>query len=151
MSAAHVYRVYDGEQRLIYVGATRFLGSRLDAHRRTTWWAYQVAKVTAKVYPSISAARAAERAAIASENPRWNIIGRWQRRFSWSQADYLDYVHAVHQTDASGSYLTYANVQHIDRVRAYYQMRFGEELPVSDCQRVAEGKVRDRLKPGRAA
>ena len=120
--SAHVYRIFDGENRLIYVGSTRGLFARLAAHRSQAWWAYQAAKVKASVYPSIEDARTAERLAIRVENPRWNIMGRWQSRFGWTLGDYRDYITAI---SLGSSPTTSYNETHLNKVRAEVQSRFG--------------------------
>ena len=79
MTAYYVYRVYDGDRRLIYVGQTRHLMGRLSAHQATSWWAPQAAKVKAQVVTGQSEARLAELEAIRSEKPRWNMQGRGSR------------------------------------------------------------------------
>lgn len=75
MSAHYVYRVYDRDGRLIYVGSTRNLFQRLRMHRYgyTAWWNAQAAKTVVKVFRSGAAARAAERAAIRPSGPQVRI------------------------------------------------------------------------------
>lgn len=122
---AHLYRCYDGDGRLIYVGATSFLGRRLDQHRRSTWWAPQVVRVRAKLYPSFAAARQAERIAIIREAPRWNIVARWSRRQNWSAADYEDYVRA-----RRGLRVTYSSFDSLRATQAECERRFGHVLDI---------------------
>ena len=91
-SVHHVYRCYDESGRLIYVGSSLNLFGRLATHRNQTWWAPQVTKVVAKVYPNGVVAREAERKAIRTENPRWNKYGRWSTRHSWTRDDWDDWL-----------------------------------------------------------
>jgi hypothetical protein len=93
----HVYRCFDSTGRLIYVGASGDLFARLRSHRASSWWAPQVAKVTAKVYPNRLTARAAERAAIRAEMPRWNKSGKWETRHQWTQEDWIDWLTVLFQ------------------------------------------------------
>lgn len=88
----HVYRCYDETGRLIYVGSSANLFGRLTQHRRTSWWASQVVRVTAKVYPNGTVAREHERQAIRTENPRWNKSGRWETRHVWDRAGWDDWL-----------------------------------------------------------
>lgn len=88
----HVYRCFDSEGRLIYVGSSADLFGRLRTHRTSSWWAPQVAKVVAKVYANGVLARMAEREAIQVEMPRWNKAGKWQSRNRWTRGDWDDWL-----------------------------------------------------------
>lgn len=88
----HVYRCYDETGRLLYVGSSANLFGRLTQHRRTSWWAGQVASVTAKVYPNGVVARERERHAIVTEHPRWNKSGRWNTRHAWTKGQWDDWL-----------------------------------------------------------
>lgn len=68
-----LYRFYDREDRLLYVGITMNLPGRLSKHRRREWWA-EVAEEKYEYYPGREAAKSAERQAIAFENPIHNIV-----------------------------------------------------------------------------
>lgn len=67
-----VYRAYDTQERLLYVGISMNLDGRLTKHRRAAWWP-AVAEVTVQWFDGREAAKAAEREAISSENPLHNI------------------------------------------------------------------------------
>ena len=95
MTAHHVYVCRQADGRALYVGCSRVLFERLEAHRRRSFWAHLVVRVEAKVYASKEAGLAAERAAIRVENPRYNVVGRWQHRLGWASADYRDYLEAL--------------------------------------------------------
>ena len=68
-----VYRVFDANGRLIYIGSTRDLVSRFAQHERLSWWHELIADVTAVAYPEMDAARAAEEVAIQEEQPAFNV------------------------------------------------------------------------------
>lgn len=71
-----VYRVFDLGGTLLYVGSTFDLDSRLRAHEQSApWWPFK-ADVLTRIFVDEREARAAELAAIATEHPRWNVIGR---------------------------------------------------------------------------
>lgn len=74
--ASTVYRCYDAEGRLIYVGCTGNLEQRLRGHRNSSWWSVQIADVRTTDYPTAIEGRIAEREAIRTEHPRWNTQGR---------------------------------------------------------------------------
>jgi predicted GIY-YIG superfamily endonuclease len=67
-----VYRHLSADGELLYVGVTGDPYERMKAHRRTSSWWPQVARLVIRVYPSRRAALDAERHAIASESPRYN-------------------------------------------------------------------------------
>lgn len=69
-----LYRFYAPDGALLYIGITKDLGTRLKAHNRQKDWFVEVADVKLEHFPSRDAVEAAERAAIANENPRWNIV-----------------------------------------------------------------------------
>jgi hypothetical protein len=91
----YVYRLYDNESRLIYVGCSHEPEQRIKRHRSTQWWAPQIAKVRVKVYPSRSAGLAAETEARNTEHPRWNIEARWIHRNNWTATMCADYITAL--------------------------------------------------------
>jgi predicted GIY-YIG superfamily endonuclease len=70
-----LYRFFDAEGGLLYIGITASVPSRISEHSRKAW-CWQAASVTLDWYPSASLARAAERIAIQTEQPRHNIAGR---------------------------------------------------------------------------
>lgn len=91
MTAHSVYRCYDSTGRLIYVGCARNWKRRVQNHRTVAWWGDQIADVRHEEFPDKDAALTAERRAIATENPRWNVKTRWTTRCAWSAQDYVDY------------------------------------------------------------
>lgn len=73
---AWVYRAYDADGRLLYVGCTAEVGARLSYHaQHAPWWIFHSA-ITTEQFDSEAAARDAELEAIATEYPRWNVVGR---------------------------------------------------------------------------
>lgn len=126
MPAAYVYRVFDTDARLIYVGCTVHLATRLEQHTTDSWWAFQAVKVRAVVHPTVALARAAELAAIKTEHPRWNIHGL-PPRASWSQQQYIDYVTAHSNRVDIPAYKT--TPRRMERVAREYAVRFGTPLP----------------------
>lgn len=75
MSSEHaLYRFYDIDGRLLYIGISLNPGSRWKQHRDDKPWWHDVAQVTVERLPSRQVALAAEQAAIVAERPRYNII-----------------------------------------------------------------------------
>lgn len=95
----YLYRCYDAAGRLIYVGCSVSPVQRMDQHKASSWWFDQVEKFRYTVFPGRDKAIDMERAAIATENPRWNIQGR--DRALWSADDYRDFHFALTTKGAS--------------------------------------------------
>lgn len=97
----HVYRCYDADDRLLYVGCTSEVKRRISAHRRggkqpaSRWLAvFMVRYEVAGTYIDRDAALAVEAATINAEQPLFNIQHRAGRNLSaWMTrgpvADYL--------------------------------------------------------------
>lgn len=69
----YLYRFYDADDQLLYVGIARDLGARFASHRRRSeWWALTV-RGTTTAYPSRADAELAEGLAIHSEHPIHNL------------------------------------------------------------------------------
>lgn len=73
-SPSALYRFYDREDRLLYVGITGNLPSRQQQHEGSQPWWQEVARMTVEHFPTREDARAAEQAAIDAEAPLHNSI-----------------------------------------------------------------------------
>lgn len=81
-----LYRVFDGQERLLYVGISDDPWNRLGRHRNAGWTHHAV-RITLETHASREAAAAAELAAIRGEDPVWNNQGRNATRFyKWMMA-----------------------------------------------------------------
>lgn len=69
----HLYRYFDSEDRLLYVGVSASAIRRLLEHASGKAWAPLVARVDVQTLPSREAALAAEKIAIAKEQPKFNV------------------------------------------------------------------------------
>lgn len=69
-----LYRHYDEQGRLLYIGISLHAINRLNNHMRGSDWRDQIAKVEMVSYPSRMLALQAERQAIKDERPRHNVI-----------------------------------------------------------------------------
>ena len=69
---AAVYRHFDAEGELLYIGRSHNPVARLDAHMARSPWAKQITSVTLDWFDSDDEAKAAEREAIAAECPPCN-------------------------------------------------------------------------------
>ena len=71
-----IYRAFDIDGRLLYVGISLWLINRLSGHRRSAAWFEHVATISIERHETRAAAMAAEAAAIISERPLHNIQHR---------------------------------------------------------------------------
>lgn len=69
-----LYRFYNGNGALLYIGIALQPFARMGQHRREKSWWGEVATVTIEHYVSRPKAMAAERAAIKAEKPRYNVV-----------------------------------------------------------------------------
>lgn len=68
-----LYRLFDGSGDLLYVGISLSALERMSAHRsRQPWWA-DVASIELENYPTRQEVLTAERRAIRTEHPRYNV------------------------------------------------------------------------------
>ncbi len=74
--AGCVYRAYANDGELLYVGATTNPKSRLHQHACDAIWRKAVARWRIRWYTDWTTAVQAEKEAIATEYPRWNITYR---------------------------------------------------------------------------
>jgi excisionase family DNA binding protein len=84
-----VYRLYDADDALLYVGITSGGARRLNDHRRAQGWWAQVHRATFEHHATRLAARIREDEAIAAERPRHNRTGGQPPRRTHSTADPL--------------------------------------------------------------
>lgn len=70
-----VYRCFDAEGQLLYVGCSINPYKRVAEHRvEHHGWVWYLARFTVTVYPDRASAEWAEREAIRTENPLWNSV-----------------------------------------------------------------------------
>lgn len=92
-----LYRAYDAADQLLYVGISDVEFFRLAQHGASAPWAVYATTITLERYPARSLAEAAERDAIATEDPVWNREGRpiarylqWMRAYPHFDPDEVD-------------------------------------------------------------
>lgn len=69
-----LYRVFDANGELLYIGITYYLHDRLVRHRKRQPWAESMARVESLLYPCRLDAELAEAAAIRDELPLHNRL-----------------------------------------------------------------------------
>lgn len=72
MVMADLYRHFDKDGQLLYVGISFGAIARLQAHKRDADWFDKIARVDIQKFPTIEAAKKAERKAIQREKPLHN-------------------------------------------------------------------------------
>jgi hypothetical protein len=75
MSHTHLYRHFDAEGVLLYVGISLSAVQRLASHASASHWFDRIATVTIETYPTRDDALEAERNAIITELPLFNLDG----------------------------------------------------------------------------
>ncbi len=164
----YVYRFYDVDGELLYVGITRDMSQRFAAHRRDAEWWSDVANVTVEVTAGRAEAEYAEAVAILSERPAHNrsqpSVERARSRVQSNGADVRRLVAAVEElrTERDGLYvravIAEATATHMGNVAATYRdraatavgnMRHAEECAALESARVAreaaEARLQERL------
>lgn len=71
---AGLYRLYDAEDRLLYIGIGYSPQARWTVHSKEKNWWPLVARKSVEWYPSWREAKAAETIAITNERPAYNIV-----------------------------------------------------------------------------
>lgn len=78
-----VYRAYDADGRLLYIGHTKNTERRWDGHKKTAMWRSYCFKIITKEYVSKAEAVAVEKRAIRMLAPLYNSQNnkkRWDKR-----------------------------------------------------------------------
>lgn len=70
----NLYRFYDNEGRLLYVGITNEWFRRFHNHERKATWFSEVASATFEFFETREEVELAEKIAIQNENPIWNKV-----------------------------------------------------------------------------
>lgn len=103
MTVVHVlYRMFDANQELLYVGLTKDPSARFKQHSQSKDWFLEVAAITVEHFATREELTAAEILAIRSECPRHNIVHNdgddaerwWSKEFitSVEEEDYEDFL-----------------------------------------------------------
>lgn len=69
-----LYRHWDKDGNLLYVGISLSAVGRLADHRKSARWYTEIVNVTIENFPSEKLLRAAEKNAVVTEKPRYNIV-----------------------------------------------------------------------------
>lgn len=69
----NLYRLYNSDNVLLYVGVTMNLRERLSVHVRRAKWREEITSSSIEYFADLDEALIAEKKAIADENPLYNI------------------------------------------------------------------------------
>lgn len=69
-----LYRAYDANDQLLYIGISHQVLARFDQHAHTSEWSDQCSYVILEHYQFRRQALAAEKIAIQNENPKYNQV-----------------------------------------------------------------------------
>lgn len=69
-----LYRFFDSDRQLLYVGLTVDPGARWSSHCKEKPWWHEVDTVKVETFPTRDLVIKAEREAIETEHPRYNIV-----------------------------------------------------------------------------
>jgi excinuclease UvrABC nuclease subunit len=69
----YLYRLWDDNDQLLYVGISKSAMARLTQHQRNKEWSQEIAKVTIESVGSRDEAQRLEKIAIQNEQPKYNI------------------------------------------------------------------------------
>lgn len=73
MNVNQLYRHYDKDNNLLYIGVSLSQMNRLSQHKNHAHWYEQIVKITLENYPDRQSVLDAERLAIINENPMCNL------------------------------------------------------------------------------
>ena len=74
-----LYRHWDKDGVLLYIGQSLSAVARLSQHSSSPWF-YEIANITVETFASVAEAKTAEDQAIATENPKYNIAGKTTKK-----------------------------------------------------------------------
>lgn len=72
-TVTHLYRLFDKEDRLLYVGISKKVFNRINEHMKEKSWACEIAREEVQRFPNRGEASHAEIEAIKNEKPLYNI------------------------------------------------------------------------------
>lgn len=123
----YLYRLYNGRGRLLYVGTSKDPWARFAQHRRERpimTEAVRRGRIT--VHASELDAKRAEREAITTEHPVFNVAHR-RPTADWSREDYRRFIADTKALPASFDFYGVRSAR-IRAARLAYAARFGEPV-----------------------
>lgn len=123
----HLYRHFDKDGDLLYVGISLSAVARLKQHMDHSRWANEISRIEIEQFPTREAALFAELKAIQSEKPRHNIVH--------------NYIQKKSHAEESREYLT-QQIVNFDAVYTFQQVAVILKINTTAIQRIVqEGKL----------
>jgi hypothetical protein len=97
-----LYRHFDAQGVLLYVGISLSAVHRLEQHKRSAGWFGEIARVDVEWHETRAEALTAEAIAIAKEEPSWNVARPSTHRQKLTQSTYA--IEHVASTRRDGNY-----------------------------------------------
>jgi predicted GIY-YIG superfamily endonuclease len=85
-----LYRMFDANEQLLYIGLTNNPKGRFGRHRDTKDWFAQVSRIQLEIFDSRQELVDAERAAIAAEKPLHNIVHNREALAEQEEAEFFE-------------------------------------------------------------
>lgn len=126
-----VYRLFDVDDDLLYVGIAGNPGRRFEQHAKDKPWWSEVDHIGLEHHPDRRSALAAERLAIVDEKPRYNVVHNSHR----APAGTLDLVWLCHECD-----------QPIANGMGYLESRWNDVAAARDGRRDSRARARARAR-----
>lgn len=73
ISVVHLYRCFDANENLLYIGISKSISSRLNNHLAKNW-GLEIKTITVDRFRNLEKARKAEKRLIMEENPKYNFM-----------------------------------------------------------------------------
>lgn len=128
-----LYRYFDSDGRLLYVGITKNLFQRQDQHSRTQPWWHEVATATFQHLDNRDSALFAETAAIARELPKYNKAGPTisnELALHLSHSAFGQLQDEWHQTIARKMQMTFSQLNEFSQQPESYKLAFAFDAAI---------------------
>lgn len=78
-----LYRIFDGDGALLYIGATTSLATRIASHAQTQPWWDEASEIKLKRFETFEELAKAEVLAIEFEHPKYNVLHSKPPVWAW--------------------------------------------------------------------
>jgi excinuclease UvrABC nuclease subunit len=95
VSSTYLYRFFDANDQLLYVGISKTVLARMAQHFATKDWIPNDGYIKWTTYPTRLSAQEAERQAIINEKPKWNIAFNDDQTDAYHQEDKSVFAHKI--------------------------------------------------------
>jgi len=135
----HLYRHFDAENNLMYVGISLSTITRLGQHQQHSKWFNEIKKVTIEHFSTRQDAIEAEKKAIKTENPKYNIALRKTVKEVATEEKL-----AIRHTNLTTRFVEYRVAYRLDEIRDLVNMTSKELQKHVDCGNISVFHVESR-------